>query len=435
MRLSFPQSQVYQNEARFRVLVAGRRFGKTFLAGPELYRMVSGGRDRVAWYLAPTYRQAKQVAWRELKSYFRPYLANKPNETDLSLNLRNGSMIALRGADNYDSLRGPGLDGVVLDEFADMAPEAWTEVLRPALSDRQGRALFIGTPKGYNHFHDIYQEAGGSNGWARFQYTTLDGGNVTAEEIESSRRDMDEKTFRQEYQASFENFEGRAYYAFDRNANVTTDAEYHPALPICWALDFNVNPMCSILCQVEETTTRVGAMVGRREYRVNVFDEIHIANSNTPEACEEFARRVDAISRRGQPTIYVYGDASGSARHTAAGAGANSDWAVIREFFRNQRYQVAFRYKASNPAVRDRVAAMNAMLCNAQGERRLFVHPRCKYLTKDLEQVAWKPATKILDQASDPMLTHISDALGYLIESEMPLRQSGTAGYQPGRII
>ena len=99
----------------------------------------------MAWYVAPTYRQAKRVAWKMLKNLTRPYWASPPNETDLSIELTAGGIIALRGADNYDSLRGNGLDFVVLDEYASMSPEAWTEVLRPSLADKQGRALFIGT--------------------------------------------------------------------------------------------------------------------------------------------------------------------------------------------------------------------------------------------------------------------------------------------------
>jgi len=144
IRLKPAQWKVFNCDSRFRDLVAGRRFGKTYLAMVELCRAVWAP-GRLAWYVAPTYKQGKQIAWRPLKELTRPYWRSKPNETDLRIELVTGGTICLRGADNYDSLRGSGLDMAVVDEYASIDPEAWTAVLRPALSDRRGRALFSGT--------------------------------------------------------------------------------------------------------------------------------------------------------------------------------------------------------------------------------------------------------------------------------------------------
>ena len=154
------QMKVFLCKKRFRVLVAGRRFGKTQLALVELLRAVWNKKDAMAWYVAPSYRQAKQIAWQRLKSLTRPYWAGKPNETDLSIRIVGGGTIALRGADRPDSLRGSGLDFVVLDEYASMRPDCWSEVLRPALSDRQGGALFMGTPQGSDHLFEKFEHAG-----------------------------------------------------------------------------------------------------------------------------------------------------------------------------------------------------------------------------------------------------------------------------------
>ena len=165
IRLRHLQAEVFHNDRRFRVLVAGRRFGKTYLAITELCR-AAWGKGRVAWYVAPTYWQAKRIVWKPLKEITRPFWAGKPNETDLTIQLTTGGKISLRGADKYDSLRGEGLDFVTLDEYASMHPEAWTEVLRPALADRKGKALFIGTPNGLNHFYDLFQEARTHPDWA-----------------------------------------------------------------------------------------------------------------------------------------------------------------------------------------------------------------------------------------------------------------------------
>jgi hypothetical protein len=417
------QSVVYNDPSRFRVLVAGRRFGKSFLAIPELLRMADGP-GKVAWYVAPTRHQAKDDLWRPLKAIAAPWMVGKPNESELSIDLRCGGRIALRSAENYDSLRGGGLDGLVLDEFADIAPEAWTEALRAKLSDRLGRALFIGTPEGRNHFYDLYQRGiAGEPGWASFQFTTLDGGNVTPEEIEAARRELDEKTFRQEYEASFEAlFEGAAYYSFDRNGNVRT-VEFDRRQPLCWSLDFNVNPMCSVLAQVVDG-------------RVHVLDELILPDSNTREACEEFLERAGKYQKILQGDRYgvvrlpvtVYGDASGESRSSQAD---KTDWQIVREFFKRNgdRFQAQFKVPSSNPTVKGRITAVNSMLKNHAGDRRLIVDPRCKELIADFERVGWKrdPHGNTLTQLdkSDPKRTHASDALGYLVEKEFGLRQVG----------
>src|SRR5580704_16840788 len=240
------QAGVICNEKRFRVLVAGRRFGKTQIALLELFRAVCQ-RDKTAWYVAPTYKQAKRIAWSRLKELVRPYRGARISETDLRVDFPWGGSLALRGADNYDSLRGEGLDFVVLDEFGCMSPQAWTEVLRPMLSDRRGKALFIGTPQGHNHFYELYDHAlQHGEDWEAFHFSTREGGYVTEEELLAVARELDERTYRQEFEASFEHLaSGRVYYPFDRQANLTS-LKLHSGHPIFWSLDFNVNPMCSV---------------------------------------------------------------------------------------------------------------------------------------------------------------------------------------------
>jgi hypothetical protein len=164
---------VFDCSKRFRVLVAGRRFGKTYLAMVELIRAASVP-GRLVWYVGPTNKQSKMILWKSLKEMTKKYWAAKPNETDLRLELIFGGTICLRGAENYDSLRGEGLDLVVLDEYASISREAWTEVLRPALADREGGALFIGTPQGFNHFHQLVESAEGQPDWEVFQFTTAE---------------------------------------------------------------------------------------------------------------------------------------------------------------------------------------------------------------------------------------------------------------------
>jgi hypothetical protein len=432
-----PQAKVFGCQERFRVLVAGRRFGKTFLALTELIR-AAWEPGRKAWYVAPTYRQAKRVAWKALKEMTRPYWAALPNETDLTIELITGGAISLRGADNYDALRGDGLDFITLDEYACMAPEAWTEVLRPSLADKLGRALFIGTPRGHNHFFQLYEAARDQPHWSVFQFTTEQGGNVSREELDSATHELDERTYRQEFQASFENQgTGLAYHAFDRTHNVRP-LRYDPRVPLFWSLDFNMNPLCSVLGQ------KLGATL-------HILDELILPDSNTLAACEEFLSRTqpwvtpseifdpplppdapdvlqEIVMQLLQPrplNVSIYGDATGEQRKTSA---SRTDWQIVKNFFGRytDHYRAHFCVPSANPPVKDRINCVNAVLRNHAGERRLRIDPKCKQLIKDLEQVGWKadphgnPLAEL--DKSDPMRTHASDALGYLVAREFPMR-------------
>ena len=445
IRLKPPQWEVFNCGSRFRILVAGRRFGKTYLALVELCRS-AWGPGRIAWYVAPRYKQAKRIAWNPLKQMTRPYWASKPNETDLRIDLVTGGTICVRGADNYDSLRGEGLDFLILDEYAAMSPAAWTEVLRPALADRQGQALFIGTPRGYNHFYDLYAAVQGQSNWKTFQFTTEEGGNVSKSELSSATHELDERTYRQEFQARFENLtSGLVYYAFERSSNVA-DVEYKQGVSLCWSLDFNINPMCSIIAQIAERAPRVDnrwftAIRESEEQptrRLQVIDEIVLPDAHTNAACQAFLERTANLLDReyGRVRVDVYGDATGDSRRSSA---TRTDWQLVRDFFQSysDRFEAFFHVRSTNPAVRDRVNAVNARLCNQAGSRGLFIHSRCRQLIQDFERVQWKtdahgnPMNEI--DKSDPMRTHLSDALGYMIAQEFPLR--GTAGFRSERIL
>jgi hypothetical protein len=407
-----PQGEVFLSTERFRVLVAGRRFGKTYLAMTELCRG-AGGRGRQAWYVAPTYKQAKRIAWKPLKEMTRQFWAGKPNETDLRIELRDGGTICLRGADNYDSLRGDGLDFLVLDEYASIAREAWTEVLRPALADRQGRALFIGTPRGFNHFHELVENSRTQPNWKAFQFTTAEGGNVAPEELESAAHELDERTYRQEFEASFENLGvGRAYYAFDNAKNVG-GLKFDGRISLSWALDFNMNPFCSVLAQVHNG-------------RVHILEEMILPDANTLAACEELLSRTRKWATGGPLAINVYGDATAEQRRTSA---SRTDWQIVKDFFGRykDRYHASFHVPSVNPPVKDRINCVNALLRNHAGQHQMLIERSCKHLIKDFEQVCWKTdphGNSLADlDKSDSMRTHVSDAVGYLIAREFPMRE------------
>ena len=201
------QSIAYHDRTeRWACTVAHRRFGKTVREINELVKKAATC-DKAAprfAYLAPYYAQAKAIAWDYLKHYSRPLLAAKPMESELSVELVNGARVRLYGADNPDALRGIYLDGVVLDEYGDMRPSVWGEIIRPLLTDRQGWASFIGTPKGKNHFHALAELAQSSDDWFYQRLQASETGIVEASELEDAKRQMTPEQYAQEFECAFD---------------------------------------------------------------------------------------------------------------------------------------------------------------------------------------------------------------------------------------
>lgn len=213
---------LHQRTERFGVVVAHRRAGKTVAAINDLIRAVLScpNPNPRAAYLAPYYAQAKDVVWNYLKHYTASIPGVMTNESELRVDLPNGGRVRLYGADNYDRLRGIYLDDVVLDEYADMDPRAWSQVIRPALADREGRALFIGTPKGRNAFWKLYDEAQADPEWFSMRLRASETGILPQAELDKMRATMSEDEYARELETSFEAAIEGAYYA-----RVLTDAE------------------------------------------------------------------------------------------------------------------------------------------------------------------------------------------------------------------
>ena len=221
MPLTKAQAVVANSDKRFRVVCSGRRWGKSTLGIRELCKVARHPNSRVM-YVAPTYQMCRNIVWGPLKSKLRELnWIKKLNESRLEILLTNNSQIMLRGGDSPDSLRGVGLDAAIIDECASIKQELWTEVLRPTLSDKGGSALFLGTPKGVgNFFFDLFSMAKTDDYWGSWQFTTLEGGNVSEEEVEAAKADLDILTWRQEYEASFETSTNLVYYAFKTENNI-----------------------------------------------------------------------------------------------------------------------------------------------------------------------------------------------------------------------
>lgn len=218
------QGIVFQSTSRFKVLAAGRRFGKTILACVILFISCLRIKNGLFWYVSPTYKQTKQIAWKILlKLIPARVLAKKPNETELSFQFKNGTELVLKGADNPDSLRGTGLDGLVVDEYASIrnAKSVWEEVLRPSLTDKLGWCLFIGTPKGKNAFWEIFMKGQRrEDGYESWRFKTEDNPFIDRSEIREAQEQLSERFFRQEYEASFEDYTGLIWPEFDGKVHV-----------------------------------------------------------------------------------------------------------------------------------------------------------------------------------------------------------------------
>jgi len=397
MKLSIPQRTIADDPARFKVVVAGRRFGKTYLSMREIcYRARMPNQE--IFYITSSYRAAKMILWKPLKHKLLDLKwVKKINESELSILLKNGSTISLKGSEDPDKLRGVSLSYAVIDEAGECKLDIlWGEIIRPALADQQGGALFIGTPKGKsNPFYDLYTQAKTTKTWSAHQYTTAEGGFVTQEEIEAAKQDMSQKQFNQEFLATFESYENRVAWAFDRDKNV----KQAPDLPMDMlhiGVDFNRNPI----------TATVGIQAGATMW---IVDEVVIYSSNTDELCDEIKNRYP------KSKIIVYPDPSGNRQQTSSSG--KSDHAILAN--------AGFIVKAprKHDPVKDRINAINARFCTASGERHLYIAPTAKYTIESLEKYTYKPGTQIPDKDK---YDHVFDALSYSIAYLYPIKRTIT---------
>ena len=220
MTLHEGQKEIAMDGHRFRVVCCGRRWGKTFLSIDQMKACASIPNRRIA-YIAPTYQQARDIAWAQLKKECEQ-AAQSINESRLEIVLVNGSMIVLRGWENIETLRGQKYDFIVIDEIASMRnfEENWHEVIRPTLTDNKGEGLFISTPKGFNHFYDLFNKEAEDKDYKSFHYSTYDNPHIPDEEVDKAKEELTEDRFAQEYLADFRKTEGLVYKEFDRERHL-----------------------------------------------------------------------------------------------------------------------------------------------------------------------------------------------------------------------
>ncbi len=394
------QKRFHASAARFKGFSGPVGSGKSQALCHEAIRLAYLNPGRMGLLAAPTYtmlRDATQAALFELlESNKLPYEFLKAEQV---LTLKDTkSRVLFRSLEEYERLRGTNLAWFGVDELTYASHEAWQR-LEARLRDPKARRLCgfaVWTPRG----HDWVYE--------RFMGKPVDGYDVVIARpfenkfllaqvpdfYERLRRSYDEKFFQQEVLGEYLNTNAsRVYHAFDATAHVA-DWGVREDQPLLWALDFNVDPMCSVVAQ-------------RRGNSWAVVDEIVLSRASTAQACEEFCKRF----ARHQAGVVVYGDAAGNHRQTTG----SSDYEVVRQHLQKIYRHVEYRVPRSNPAVRDRVALVNGLLKSAAGEVRLWIHPQCQELRKDFEQLGYKGDSSVVDKERDPRRSHLSDALGYLL--------------------
>ena len=392
LKLTKERKEILSHPARFKVITAGRRFGKSVLGLMFLLKgAMLQGENR--WYLSPTYRQGKLTVWPILKSIIRNQPDWKINETELSCT-RLGATIAIKGSDASDSLRGAELSRVVLDEYAYQKAGVFEEVIYPMLTTTHGNALMIGTPDGFsnNNFYDYFLKGQGEDEqWKSWQYKTIDGGFVDEKELELAKSNLDERAYRQEFMASFETAANRAAWAFDREKHVIKAEEL--SINFVIGIDFNVDYMSAVLACIYSDQT------------IHYVDEIRRRNSSTEALAIEMKSLWPGVTE-------VYPDPAGTARSTTSN---RSDHQILRDH--GYRVFAARRH----PSHRDRLNALNRKLEDANGVVKMTVDPKCKYLIKDLEQVQ-RDRKGGIDKGNIE-LTHSLDAATYLISYKWPIVQ------------
>lgn len=384
------QQHIDNHFKRFTMVRAGRKFGKTTYARKKALEWLAPPNSTV-WYLNPTYKQGKLIAWADFKRMIpQEALKRKPNDTDLTITLKNGSELYLMGSDEPDSLRGPAPSGVIFEEMAQHKREVWHEVIRPNLMPRKAPALFIGTPKGYNWVKDLEDDARasiarGEDDWAVFHYTVYDNPTLDTEEIEKSKASClgNEMVWRQEYMAEYESHVGRVFQNFSLERHVAQVQVPH-GTPCYRAIDWG---------QRDDTAALWGYINGGT---LLVYRE-HMENGLPAN------QQAQMVLNKTEPKETIDQNIIG---HDAAKTDIQMQGLSVLWHFNNAGI------RPIRPSSKDKKAS-RSMLGQLIQENRLVIDPSCKKLIKQLLSYEWKDT--IIEKTADGNDDAV-DALHYLVE-------------------
>ncbi len=406
IQITLPQPTSYQIEAffcehRYGVAEANTKAGKT--VGAIIWQadqVLSDRRGQEHWWVAPVYRQT-DIAYRRVKKML-PRSIYKSNDGSHTLTFINGARWVFLSGEKPDNLFGEDVASAVIDEGSRVREESW-HAIRTTVTATRGPIRIIGNVKGrLNWFYKLCRE--GERGAPNVHFThitwedAVKAGILDLEEIEDARRRLPPRVFRELYEALAADDEGRVYKDFGPH-NIAPDIE-DVGGTILIGMDFNVDPMTACVC------SRVGD-------QLHIWGEIILPNSNTEEMCTEISNRYP------NREIAIYPDPSGRARKTSAPIG-QTDLTILKS------YGFDVRSPKQAPAVVDRINEVNAVICNANGDHRLFVNSQLEYMIECLEMLVYKEGTSQPDKSMN--IDHITDALGYLVHSEFPIVKKGNLG-------
>jgi len=397
---------------RFPVVPAGRRSGKTERAKRFLAKRAMYEPGKKFFAGAPTVNQAKKIWWTDLKELtFSVLHLKKPSETELIIFLPNGSEIHIIGFDQPQRFEGIPWDGGIIDEVADVKEQAVIENILPALNtfnptrpDYRAWCWFIGVPEGLGHYKDMSDRGNSDHpddkDYKTFHWISAD--ILPADVIESAKRSMSLKQYKQEYEASFETAGGRIYEDYSNKNH--RDIVVNPMEALHWTHDQNFTPLSSAIAVMRDNVP----------YFV---DEIVLESAISRQSAEEF---VDRYRNHGNKTVYIYGDPAGRAGEKH---GHKSDYEDIEDVLRMHGWKFERRVKVKHPSIKNRQNSVRRKICNALGERTMFVNPhKAKWCNKGLETVQLKEGSSFQEDQSN-QYQHITTAIGYFMDWHFPAGQ------------
>lgn len=406
VKLHHGQLEVARDQHRFRVICAGRRWGKSVLS--QLIVLQWAAKEvGTYWIVSPTYRQGKQIHWRGLQQILaKTDWVLKKNEVELSITLKNGSIIELKGAENPDALRGIKLRGLVIDEIASIRnwDWLWQEVLRPTLTDYSAPALFISTPKGYNHFYELYETGQKEGDYKSWRFTSYDNPFIPSSEIDIAKKEAGQDVFSQEYMAEFTRFTGLVYKEFNPDTHVHLfDHTKNQHGDYYFGMDFAVRGWTAMIAGYIKPDGHIYLL---DEYKV----QGETAQVHAPQMIDMLNLYADFDKYEG------YADPAGFAQNQQ-GMRKNQSmvWSLADEYF-DFDFPIV---KANNQVV----AGIN-FVRQLFSEGKIHIHPRCVKLIEEIQQYQWKdqPVTQI-GVHSEPeevrkINDHLVDALRYMLYSK-----------------
>lgn len=408
--IDIPEQVALRDEdVRFKVVPAGRRSGKTERAKRFVAKQAMKNPGEMYFLGAPTQDQAKRIWYQDICALtFSAAHAKQPTVSPQPIvHLPNGTEIHIIGLDKPQRIEGIPWTGGVIDEIADIKSDAWEANILPALNtvsplrpDYRAWCWLIGVPDGLNHYYDLYQYAlnSGDPDWKGYHWKSAD--ILPPDVIDAAKRSMSARQFKQEFEASFETATGRIYEDYSRENH--TSAEIEPHEELWWMHDQNYTPLSSAIGVV-------------RDDAAYLLDEIVLTSAVSRQSAVEFVERYkDHKNKR----VRIYGDPAGRAGEKHGHA---SDYTEIEDVLRQNGWAFSRKVARAAPAIKDRQNAVRAKICNAAGERALFVNPvTAKWCDKGLSTVQLQEGSTFQEDQKNPT-QHITTAIGYMVHREWPV--------------